>query len=366
MKMIAFYLPQYHQIPENDQWWGKGFTEWTNVKKTRPIYKNQTQPKVPLNDNYYDLMEKSTVEWQTKLMKKYGVYGFCYFHYWFTGKKLLEKPAENLLKWNDIEQPFCFAWANRTWARTWSAVKGGATDWVSVDEKSTETGILMEQKYGNKEDWINHYNYLKQFFKDSRYIKINNKPIFLIYMLEDIPCAKEMFKLWNEYAIRDGFPGIHLVSMNKKPVNNPYVEAVAMYGNYGNYDKFFIKKIKNIVINKFHLPFRKEENVLSYKRVWRNMVLEKPFEDIKTYPGAVVAYDETPRKGKRGTYIKGASSVIFKKYLKLQIKKAKKVCKVDYIFIDAWNEWGEGNYLEPDVEHGYEYLEALRSALKEK
>lgn len=365
MKLIAFYLPQYHQIPENDEWWGKGFTEWTNVKKAKAVFNKQIQPKKPLNNNYYDLMKKSTVEWQTELMKKYGIYGFCYFHYWFTGKKLLERPAENLLKWNDIDQPFCFAWANVTWARTWSAVKEGTTEWVSMDKKSSDSGILMEQKYGDKEDWLNHYNYLRQFFKDNRYIKFDKKPVFLIYHLENIPCSNEMFTLWNDCARQDGFPGLHLVSINKPPVNNPYIEAVAMYGNYNNYDKHIIRQGINIAIHKFHLPIKKIKNVLSYQKVWKNLVLEEPFNGIRTYPGAVVTYDETPRKGRNGIYIKDSSATLFKKYLKLQIEKAIKNCKVDFIFIDAWNEWGEGNYLEPDEEHGYEYLEAVKEALEE-
>lgn len=364
MKLLAFYLPQYHTIPENDKWWGKGFTEWTNVKKTKPLFKNQTQPKTPLNNNYYNLLDKSTVEWQTNLMKKYGIYGFCYFHYWFNGKKLLEKPAENLLKWTDIEQPFCFAWANVTWARTWTAVKGAVTTWVSSDTKKGEKAILIEQTYGKEENWKEHYNYLRQFFKDKRYIKIDNKPMFLIYHLEDIVCAKEMFALWNILAVRDGFSGIHLVSINEVPKNNEYIEAIARYGNYSNYDPHFLRQIYNSLIYKLKLPFRRRPNILNYERVWRNIIKEKPIEGVKNYLGAVVSYDETPRKGRQACFIAGATPTIFEKYLKLQIEKAEKVCRTEYMFIDAWNEWGEGNYLEPDTEHQYAYLEAIKNVLK--
>ena len=151
MKIIAFYLPQYHQTPENDEWWEEGFTEWTNVKRAKAIHKKQIQPKIPLNNNYYDLMDKKVVEWQTDLMHQYGVYGFCYFHYWFTGKKLLYRPAENLLKWKDINQPFCFEWANSTWARTWTAYsKSATTDWVHADKLESGDGVLLEQKYGTE------------------------------------------------------------------------------------------------------------------------------------------------------------------------------------------------------------------------
>lgn len=364
MKLLAFYLPQYHRIPENDAWWGEGFTEWTNVRKAKPLFKNQTQPKVPLNHNYYNLMEKVTVEWQTGLMKEYGIYGFCYFHYWFNGKKLLEKPAENLLKWTDIEQPFCFAWANATWARTWSAVKGAVTTWISSDIKKGERGILVEQTYGTEENWREHYKYLSLFFKDDRYIKVGNKPMLLIYRLNDIACAKEMFSCWNKLAAQDGFSGIHIVSINEEPKGNDYIEAVARYGNYTEYDYHFWRQKYNALIYRLKLPLNKKTNILNYKTVWENMIREMPLEGIKTYPGAVVTYDETPRKGRDACFIAGASPELFEKYLRMQIRKAEEVYHAEYIFIDAWNEWGEGNYLEPDTEHQYAYLEAVKNALK--
>ncbi len=363
MKLIAFYLPQYHRIAENDEWWEEGFTEWTNVKRAKKYFKNQTQPKVPLNNNYYDLMNRETVEWQTALMKKYDVYGFCYFHYWFTGRMLLEKPAENLLKWTDIDQPFCFAWANSTWARTWTACKGVLTRWVASDTKKTGKGILIEQTYGDERDWANHYNYFRQFFQDPRYIKEKNKPVVLIYQLHDIPCAVEMFKLWNQLAVEDGFSGIHIVSMNDIPENNEYVEAIAKYAYYSSYDKHPVWEMYNRIVRKFKLPFLQKAVALNYETVWKNLVKEKPVEGIKNYPGAVVTYDETPRRGKQAVFLSGATPELFEKYLKLQIKKAEEVCHAEYIFIDAWNEWGEGNYLEPDTEHGYAYLEAVRNAL---
>lgn len=363
MKLIAFYLPQFHQIPENDEWWEPGFTEWTNVKRAKKIFKNQTQPKIPLNKNYYDLMDKNTVEWQTDLMKTYGIYGFCYFHYWFNGRKILEKPAENLIKWNDINQFFCFSWANVTWARTWTAFAKFSTNWVDTDKKSNGNGILIEQSYGERQDWIEHYYYLRNFFKDNRYIKVDNKPMFLIYHVEDIECANEMFSAWNELAIEDGFRGIHIVSMNTIVKDNKYIEAVARYGMYGHYDKKILRNYVESLFKSFHLPFA-PKHVLSYEKVWRNILKENPVPNIKTYPGAVVMYDETPRKGKRGTFLEGASPTIFERALREQIKKAEEIYKSDFIFIDAWNEWGEGNYLEPDEEHGYAYLEAVRIALK--
>ena len=352
-KYITFFLPQFHSIPENDEWWEKDFTEWTNVRRAKPVFENQIQPKVPLNGNYYNLLEKSTVEWQTELMHKYGVYGFCYFHYWFKGYKLLNKPAENLLEWKDINQKFCFAWANCTWARTWSAVRG--TSWAPND-KNDGKEILMEQTYGEKADWIEHYNYLKDFFKDERYIKQDGKPVFLIYKLNDIECNEDMFTVWNECAVKDGFPGIHLVSMNQAP-NSKLVEAVAKYGNYSSYATSFLKK----VINKLFKAKTVPSYVYEYENVWKGLVKEKYARKYVTYPGAVVTYDETPRRGANSTYLKNASPRLFEKYLRLQTQKR----NAEFLFIDAWNEWGEGNYLEPDEENGYAYLEALSKVSKE-
>lgn len=362
MKAIAFYLPQFHQTPENDKWWEKGFTEWTNVKRARAVYRGQTQPKVPLNDNYYNLLDKKTVEWQTKLMHKYGVYGFCYFHYWFTGKKLLYRPAENLLKWKEIDQPFCFAWANVTWARTWTAYSGATTDWNCVDRKAAGSGVLLEQEYGTEQDWIEHYEYLRSFFGDSRYIKVDNKPVFLIYHVEYIKYAKKMLGIWNELARQDGFNGIHLVSMNTEISDNAYVEAVVRYGQYGKYDRHYLREAGRLLCKFFNIKTNRG-CVLSYKKVWENMIKEAPADGLKTYPGGVVTYDETPRKGKNAVFLRGATPELFEQYIKEQIKKAELVYQSEFIFIDAWNEWGEGNYLEPDQEHGYAYLEALSRAL---
>ena len=166
MKKFAFFLPQFHEIPENDEWWGKGFTEWTNVKDAKPLYKGHQQPKHPMNNNYYNLLHKNVVEWQTELMNKSGLDGFIYYHYYFTGKKLLEKPAENLLKWKDIPQRFFFCWANHTWNRSWEGKKT----------------ILLEQTYGTKDDWEKHFQYLLPLFKDDRYEKRDNKPLLMIFI----------------------------------------------------------------------------------------------------------------------------------------------------------------------------------------
>ena len=183
MKVISMYLPQFHRTKENDEWWGEGFTEWTTVKSAEKFHQSQYQPRVPLNCNYYSLLEKSTMIWQADLMKQYGVDGQCFYHYWFKdGRQILEKPAQNLLQWKEIDIPFCFCWANESWARTWSRI-GDKNPWANIFEREERngSGILLEQKYGEEEQWKRHFEYLLPFFKDERYIKIENRPVFLIY-----------------------------------------------------------------------------------------------------------------------------------------------------------------------------------------
>ena len=192
MKIIAFYLPQFHNIPENDEWWGDGFTEWVNVKKAKPLYAGHVQPKEPLDDNYYDLTDDKVKVWQSQLAKKYGVYGFCYYHYWFNGKLLLEKPMEQMLANPEVDTPFCICWANEAWTKAWV--------------NSTQT--LIPQKYGEKKEWKDHFDYMLKFFKDDRYIKCDGKPLLVIYKPELIECGNEMIDYFQELAKEAGFPGI--------------------------------------------------------------------------------------------------------------------------------------------------------------
>ncbi len=375
-KIIALYLPQYHEIPENNEWWGKGFTEWTNVKKAKPIFDWQTQPKKPLNGNYYNLLNKETVQWQTELANKYGVYGFCYFHYYFNGRKILEKPAENLLKWKDIKQNFCFFWANVSWCRTWSnAMTSAGTSWTvenGVLGVNQGKKVLLEQTYGEEKDWQKHFYYLLDFFKDDRYINKDNKPLFFIYQINDIPCAKEMFALWNNMAKEHGFDGIHLVSVNEEPSDVPSVEAIAHYGFHKASRSNLFTGIGNKIINRVKRDIGIKLNIDKYKKdvwdyetMWKNVIEVKPYGNLPNYPGAFVNYDDTPRRGADGTVMKNISPEIFKKYMEIQLNRSKTVFQSEYLLLDAWNEWGEGNYLEPDEEWKYAFLEALKQVVDE-
>jgi hypothetical protein len=194
MKKYAFFLPQFHEIEENNKWWGKGFTEWVNVKKAKPLYKDHLQPKEP-EDGYYNLLDKNTVIHQTSLIHKYGIDGMIYYHYYFKGKKLLEKPVENLLRWKEINQPFFFCWANHSWIKSWNGTQE----------------MLQEQVYGDEIDWENHFNYLLPFFKDKRYIKKDNKPLFMIF--KSIFKEKDdIFNFFNNKCKENGFDGIYIIN----------------------------------------------------------------------------------------------------------------------------------------------------------
>lgn len=374
-KIIAYYLPQYHRIPENDMWWGEGFTEWTNVKNAKPFIGGQVQPKVPLGNNYYDLMDKETVRWQTDLSHKYGIYGFCYFHYYFGGgRKVLEKPAENLLEWKDIPQRFCFFWANPEWKRTWSAVKTNGTTWIpDTEEKQVqgvsdnESGILLRQDYGSEKEWIEHFEYLLPFFKDSRYITVDGKPFFAIYDARDIKCLQPMLECWDKLAKENGIPGISIAVVND---DSDYGNLVSLNLEYSfgiiqySLKRKIISGTKRLANIMLKLVGQEQlANVLDYDSVWKMILKKSPSKKRKSIPGGIVRYDETPRRGKRGLYVKGDSPAKFQWYLREQLERARTVYNSEFLFLDAWNEWGEGNYLEPDEQFGFEYLDAVQNAL---
>lgn len=349
MKVIAMYLPQFHEVEENNRWWGKGFTEWKAVKQAEKLFRTHYQPRCPLNENYYDLSERKTMEWQAELMNQYGIDGLCFYHYWFKdGRRILEKPAENLLQWSDIQMPFCFSWANESWVRTWSKLSDGNV-WSSkfeTDRAQKEKSILLQQDYGDEEQWKEHFEYLLPFFKDKRYIKIDNAPIFMLYEPASVLCLEQMRVKWNEWAKAEGFNGIYLIGANCGQDIYTNVDA-----DYYHEPIHTMKKMRWI-------PKEDEKPVkLSYDDVW-NALLSCDLKNNKTYLGGFVDYDDTPRHDIGGSVIYGACPEKFQKYFtELLAKNAANGNKIT--FINAWNEWGEGMYLEPDTRYSYGYLEAI-------
>lgn len=362
MKIIAYYLPQFHTFPENDEWWGKGYTEWRSVKNAQPIFEGHYQPRIPYQGKYYDLTEVENLKWQAEIAKKYGVYGFCYYHYWFEGKMLMYKPAELMLENKDIKLPFCMCWANHTWTKAWS-------------EHNRE--VLMEQTYGDQKDWADHFYYFLKFFQDERYIRIDDKPVLVIYKPDHIPVLKQMLEFWNELAKRNGLKGLTFM-YQQYSYNHQKDEAGELFdygiefqpGKVKDQQLIYtlpiaIRKFRNLMVNKFNLRQTKASSMwYSYDDVWERILKSKPMDD-KMIPGAFVDFDNTPRYKKMAAIYYGVTPDKFRHYLSLQIKHAKEVYHKDMLFMFAWNEWGEGGYLEPDEKYGYGMLEAVRSALVE-
>lgn len=360
-KIITFYLPQFHAIPENDEWWGDGFTEWTNVKKSKPLYKGHYQPEIPLNNNYYCLLDSEAQEWQSKLAQKYGVYGFCYYHYWFNGKLLLQKPMENMLINPKINIHFCISWANESWSRTWTG---------------KEKEVLIKQESDDEEMIKKHFEYLLPFFKDQRYIKIDNKPLFIIYKPHLMPNVKRELEIWNELAINNGFDGIYFGHQSCESFDydmsmfdfgiefEPFYTRAYESKSYKN----FLKRMIHFICHPSQL-FQKIRNRLSlgwvdnYDRITK--IACNRNADNHSYLGAFPSWDNTPRKGKKSYIVKGSTPLKFENYLTNLLKKNRAKDKNnDFIFINAWNEWAEGAHLEPSELYKFSYLEAVKNSLE--
>ncbi|MGN0374718.1 MAG: glycoside hydrolase family 99-like domain-containing protein, partial [Butyrivibrio sp.] len=354
MKTIAFYLPQFHSIPENDEWWGKGFTEWSNVRASKPQFKGHIQPEIPYNNNYYNLLDPETQVNQAELAKEYGLSGFCYYHYWFEGKLLLEKPMENMLQNKQVDIPFCICWANETWARTWDG---------------KEQDILIKQNYNEDEEgWKRHFDYLLPFFKDSRYIKHDGRPMILLYKPQLILNCKEMLSFWRKLAKKEGFPDLYIGYQH----HSAFDSDMESYGfDFGiEFEPFYtVRELKKNtagalrkcgyaikhpkwIYRKFRQKFLKKPTIYDYDEIWKRILNRKPAAE-NIMPGAFTSWDNTPRRGNQSNVFLGASPQKFAKYFQQQVKHAKEVYGAEYLFINAWNEWAEGAHLEPDTYNGF-------------
>lgn len=359
-KILAFVLPQFHTIPENDEWWGKGFTEWTNVRKASSLFPGHLQPRVPVDGRYYNLLDPATQDWQAELAQQHGIYGFCYYHYWFGGRRLLESPVESLLARGKPDLPFCLAWANEPWTRAWD---GGDRE------------VLMPQEYGDESDWRKHFECLLKSFRDPRYIRVDGKPMLLIYRSASIDSAEPMLNLWRQLAERAGLPGLHVVSMltafavdTRTAIFDAFAEFEPAYTQtrrrpfwWRKRERFYRKSYKWRV--RLFGQAGAPTSSYDYASVWRTIARrELPSH---TYPGAFVDWDNTPRRGlERGIVMRNFSTAAFRSSFCAQLRKASDA-GAPFLFINAWNEWAEGAYLEPDEARGTFFLDTIRDAVAE-
>ena len=371
VKVIALYFPQLHTIPENDEWWGEGFTDWVNVKKATPQFRGHYQPRVPLDHRYYDQSQMETLEWQIDLAKEYGVHGFCHYHYWFEGKQLLETPTNTMLTSRELDFPFCLAWANETWSRRWDG---------------RDHHILQEQTHRpGKAMWERHFNYLFGAWSDDRAIKIDGKPVFLIYRPHRIDKIDEMFDFWRGLAHQRGLCGLFLVAM--KQYEYPMPEVLKYFDGSMHFQPFEALYSPDYpgpgtdistLLRPFRLLPEKIQDLLraarykffpaltfyDYEAVWQQMLKVERDAGIPTFPGAFVDWDNTARYVNRARIFKGASPERFSYWFNQLVEvTAKRPAPEQLIFLNAWNEWAEGSYLEPDERHGLKYLEAVRDGL---
>lgn len=362
-RVIAFYLPQYYPIPENDAWWGKGFTEWTNVGKAKPLFRGHYQPRVPADLGYYDLRLPIIREQQAEMAHKAGVEGFMYWHYWFgNGRTLLTEVFDDVLKSGKPDFPFCLGWANHSWTR-WS--------WNSVAAYQKEMNLMI-QEYPGKEDMIAHFNAVLPAFKDKRYISVDGKPLFLIWAPLDMPDIKEFIGLWNTMAKENGFSnGIHFVGIGSGwrdsyprlfELGCDAVSPSNYYAAEVDVEGFKYKKLIKGFLRK-NFPRIAPLNKYNYADIIKHFYTEFDKRE-DAYPQIIPNYDRAPRGGRRAVIYHGSTPELFKKHVQEAVQLvSKKSDEHKIIFLKSWNEWAEGNYMEPDLKFGHGYLDVLREVI---
>lgn len=374
-RIIALYLPQFHPIPENDKYWGKGFTEWTNVAKAKPLFRGHDQPRVPADLGFYDLRVPEISEAQAELAKEAGIEGFCYWHYWFgNGKQVLEMPFDRTVNSGKPNFPFCLGWANHDWTtKTWDKGKG-----VSKDT------MIFKQEYPGDEDYKLHFYRFIKAFKDERYIKVDGKPLFLVFNPFSLPDSKHFTELWNELAQENGLDGFHFVGTNAAP-------SISINTMASSFEQAFQNKIDGTRSMGFDAIMTTNQKYAELKtagklgkimhaaarRVASGLFIEKyPYEKIvnnlytlidereDVYPQLLAGWDRSPRSGRKAIIYYGTTPQTFKNAAQTVVERVKnKDPEHRIVFLNSWNEWGEGAYMEPDLKFGKGKLEALKEVL---
>ena len=370
-EIIAFYFPQFHAISENDEWRGKGFNDWNLVQKAMPNFSGHCQPRVPLDDIYYNPCKKEVLEKQIRLAKKYGIGGFMFYHYWFDGKLLLEKPLETFLNNKDLNFPFCICWANETWTRAWS----GKPECILIKQSHTPDKTL----------WKAHFDYLLPFLKDERAIRIDNKIVFLIYQPSLVEKGNEMIEYWRYLARQNQLDELYFIGIKNHPINNAenysaydgilkfqpreaYTSTEFLSENKLNYFSFLRKLPESVLkyLRMLYMDFNKY-HVYDSRKLW-NIMLDSAYKkengllDKDVFESVFFEWDNTPRYGKKAKiFTRLSNEELHKNFVELLIKARQH--HSPYVFFNAWNEWSESAYLEPDKMNGYENLEICYKSL---
>jgi len=332
-QVICYYLTQFHEVPENNEWWGEGFTEWTNVKKATPIFEGHYQPHIP-RDGYYDLMNPQTFRHQIDLAKQYGIGGFCFYYYWFNGRKLLDKPLEMFLRDSSLDMPFCLMWANETWSRRWDG---------------SENEILVQQRH-NAEDDIAFIASLKPYLLDPRYIRIEGKPLISVYRLDLFQDIAATVMRWREWCRENGIGELYVVNtLTRGSQDHTSFDCALEFPPHG-------VQSNDLFVDPAPTPVQNfSGKIYNYKGL---VCGDKPF---KVFKCVCPSWDNTPRRGKAAHIFYGSTPEMYRERLLASFKKSHH----NTVFINAWNEWGEGAHLEPDIKFGDAYLRATKEALTE-
>jgi hypothetical protein len=353
IKLIAFYLPQFHPIPENDEWWGRGFTEWNNVTKAIPQYLGQHQPQLPIDVGFYDLRNIDVMKRQIQLAKQYGIYGFCFHHYWFAGKRLLETPVDNFLKHPELDIPFCLCWANENWTRRWDA---------------KEHEILIAQNHSPEDD-VAFIKDMARYFVDSRYIRIMGKPVLIVYRSLRVPNIAETVERWREYCIREGIGEIFIVGVKNYGFDNPRkygLDALIEFPPH-EFQHHNITSDVLLINEKFKgqiYDYAKDiERSLYYLN--KNLQVKRKKDHSIIFRTVMPGWDNTARRPNNPTILHGSNPKKYQEWLEsiIAVSKQQLQSEMQMVFINAWNEWAEGAHLEPDRKYGYGNLQATANAL---
>lgn len=347
-RLVAFYLPQFHPIPENDEWWGTGFTEWTNTAKARPMFRGHRQPRIPADLGFYDLRLPESREAQAALARRYGVEAFCYYHYWFAGRRLLERPFQEVLKSGSPSLPFCLCWANETWTGRWHGL---------------DSRVLIAQTYPGEADHVAHFNALLPAFRDSRYMKVDGHPVFVIYRIAGIPAVRSFMELWNRLARDAGLPDIWFIAYAwpsaVKEAGAGLVRGITQPRFPAVRERASLRHPIDWVRWKLW-QWSGRPTIYAHEKIADSMIPCIDVEGLESYPCIVPNWDNTPRSGRRGLVLEGSSPSLFKRQLDRAIGMTASM-PTDHriVFIKSWNEWAEGNYLEPDLKDGHAWLEVV-------